>query len=210
MPVSVEVDHDGIDDARWPLNHVLLELPSAFVLEPARFPGIVPEARDSQVEVAVAVEVAGPNIRDAGDVSSHHVGRESLSAVVFEDDHRPDPAVVGIERPKARDDEIEVAVPVDVHRFDVRRRQYRAAYRLLGVHTSRVLADPGQLVSRCVADEDVRKTVPVEVDDLNVGNLRPLAAANRIADALTDEEIGWRSFPQRSLDVRGGCVGRFA
>ena len=46
---------------------MLLELPPALVLEPAGVAIVVPETGDGEIEIAVAVEIARLDVRDAGD-----------------------------------------------------------------------------------------------------------------------------------------------
>src|SRR5213079_346482 len=58
MSVAVEVDGNGIDGAGQPLQDVGRELPPSQVLEPQRLSLVVAKARDHQIEIAIAVEIA--------------------------------------------------------------------------------------------------------------------------------------------------------
>ena len=173
------------------------ERPSAHVFEPERFPLVIPEAGDREIEVAIAVQIARSHVGNPRDGLCDHVARKPLGTVVFKDDDRPDSAVVRKQRAETCDHQVQVAVAVEIHCLDVRRRQDLAGDRVLGIDVARELADPGNPVCGGVAHQDVREAVLVEVGDLHVRDLGPLMFTDRIACGSRREERS-RSTRKRS------------
>ena len=116
-PVVVEVGDEGVDGAREPLQDVGLERPAAPVLEPQRLAVVVAEGGHREVEVAVAVEVAGPHVGDPRYALGRDAAREALLAVVLEHHDRADAQIAREELAQARDEQVEVAVAVEVGRL---------------------------------------------------------------------------------------------
>ena len=121
VAVAVDVGNLRVDRARQLLQQVTFEAPPAEVLEPARLALVVAKQGDRQVEVAVAVEIARPDVGNAGHLVGHHVRREALAAVVLEQDDGAYPRVVREQHAKAGNGHVEVAVKVEVHDLHVRR-----------------------------------------------------------------------------------------
>ena len=115
--------------------------------------------------------------------------RELLPAIVLEDDHRADAIVVGKQKPQRRDEQVEVAVLVEIHGLDMRWSR-DAGDGLLGERPTRRLTDPAHHAAQRVADEDVVQTVTIEIGDGDVGNLRTLVALRQIADGTGGEQRG--------------------
>jgi hypothetical protein len=116
---------------------------------------VVPEPRHGQIEIAVTVEVARTHVGDASDMIRDHMGREALVAIVLQDDDRSDPVVAGREHSERGDDQIKIAVAVEIDRLDVGRCRDRVADRPLREHTLGELANPGDAAADHVADENV-------------------------------------------------------
>ena len=89
-PSPIEVGDLDVDRSRQVLQHGAREPPSAVVLHPARLALVVAELRDREIEVAVAVEIAGAHVRHARDVVDQHAIGETPAPVVLEHDHRAD------------------------------------------------------------------------------------------------------------------------
>ena len=92
-----------------------------------RFGGIlVPHVRDTEAWAPERFDRAAARARlgvgDARDVVRQDVRREMLMAVILQQDHRPDAIVARHEHAKRRDDQIEIAVAVEVDRCGVRGR----------------------------------------------------------------------------------------
>ena len=208
--VGVEVGDDGVDGAGEPLQDMGLELPSAPVLEPQRLAVVVAEGGDRDVEVAVTVEIAGPRVGGPGDSLRHDVAREALVPVVLDDHDRADAQVAGEELSQARDQQVEVAVAVEIRRLHVGRRPDVLGDGMFDVGPRRELADPGDPVPDRVGGQDVGEAVGVEVDDGDVGDLRALVVIPRIADRLRGEQVRRRSVGEdgAALFGRTPAVGR--
>ena len=184
---------------------MLLERPVAQVLEPARFAVVVSKARHRDVEIAIPVEIAGPRVRHPRHITYQHAVAESLRAIVVEQDDRPDTSVRGQQDPEARDEQVQIAVAVEVDRLHGDRRGHGGADRTLHVRATRVLVEPENLIPKRIAREDVRQTVSVEVDDADLRDLRPFAVVER-ADRPGREAR--RRRPRRKHGVLRGLVGR--
>jgi hypothetical protein len=188
-PIGVEIDGQRIDRSRQPLQHVLLELPLPFVLQPARLAIVVAEAGGRDIEIAIAIEIGSARIRDTRDAIGDVVRREPLAAIVLEDDDRADAIVVGKQKPQRRDEQVEVAVLVEINGLDMRWSS-DAGDGLLGVGPTRGLTDPAHHAAQRVADEDVVQTVTIEIGNGDVGDLRALVALRQIADGTGGEQRG--------------------
>ena len=87
------------------------------------------------------------------------------------------------------DEQVEVAVLVEIDGLDMRRSS-DAGDGLLGEGPARRLTDPAHHVAQRVADEDVVQTVAIEIGDGDVGDLRTLLALRQIADGTGGEQRG--------------------
>ena len=166
------------------LQHVALEAPAAQVLHPPRLALVVAELRDRQIEVAVAVEIAGAHVRHARNLVDEHAVRERLSPVVLEDDHRADLRVVGEEHAEAGDGDVEVAVAIEVHGARRAPGPATSASGLFGEPPRGRLPEPRDPIGGRVGDEDVGQPVAVEIGDRDVGDERPIVGADRRPDRL--------------------------
>ncbi len=198
-----------VDAAREPLQHVRHEAPAAGVLEPAGLAVVVAEAGDADVEIAVGVEIRRARVGDARHAVHQRAGGEALAAVVLQHDDGADAGVVGMQEAEGGHQQIEIAVAIDVHRFDVRRGGH-AGDRLLGEGAARRLPHPRDQVAEPVADEDVGQAVAVEIGDGDVGDHRALFALRRQADRAPGEERGGGSGAPgpRAGGARGASLDR--
>ena len=187
-----------------------LERPAAPVLEPQRLAVVVAEGGHREVEVAVAVEVAGPHVGDPRNALGRDAAREALLAVVLEHHDRADAQVARKELAEARDEQVEVAVAVEVGGLHVRGGADVLGDGRLGPRPGRELAYPGDPVADRVAGQDVGQAVAVEVGDGDVRDLGPLGVAARLADGPRREEVRRRSLGQDGAArvARGPGVGR--
>ncbi len=175
---------------------MLLELPRPFVLQPARLAIVIAEAGDGDVEIAIAIEISGAGVGDTRHTIGDVVRREALATVVLEDDHRADAVVVGEQKAKRGDEQIEVAVLVEIHDLDMR-RSGDAGNGVLGVRPARRLTDPADDPAQRVADNHVIQAVAIEIGDGDVGDLRTLVAFRQRAD--------WSRGQERRSSLRGRC-----
>ena len=90
-------------------------------------PFVVPETGDGEIRVAVAIEITGLHVGDPGDAVGDHMIDELFPTGIFENEDRPDAIVAWREHAKPGHDQIEVAIAVEVRRFDVRGRRDWAA-----------------------------------------------------------------------------------
>ena len=157
---------------------------------------VVAEGGHREVEVAVAVEVAGPHVGDAGEALGRDAAREALFAVVLEDHDRADAEVAREELSEARHEQVEVAVAVEVGRLDMGGRADLLGDWLFRPDAGRGLADPRDPVPDRVAGQDVGEAVVVEVDDGDVRDQGPLVVAARLADRLRSEGVRGRPLGQ--------------
>jgi hypothetical protein len=184
---------------------VLLELPLALVLQPTRLAIVIAEAGDCDIEIAIAVEIRGTGISDSRHAIGDVVGGELLPAVVLEHDHRADAVVVGEQEAKCRNEQIEIAVVVDIDDFDMGGSR-DTGNRLLGIGAARRLTHPADDTTERVTDYDVVQAVTIEIGDGHVRDLRPLLAFRGIADRARGEQRGRAS--RRRRGSRGRCCGR--
>ena len=179
-----------------------LELPAALVLQPPRLAIVVAETRDGDVDVAVAVEIAGLGVCDPGDPIGDDVRREMLMTVVLQDDHGSRAVVAGHQHAEGSDHQVEVAVAVDINRRDVGRRVNRGQNRL-GERPARGLPDPAHAVTEGVADQHVRKAVLVEVGNLHVRDARPFPGRGAVSNWRRIKEPRRRTVRQHRRGSRG-------
>jgi hypothetical protein len=184
---------------------VLLELPLSRVFQPAGLAIVIAEAGGGDVEITVTIEIRSACVGDARHTIGDVVRRELLAAVVLEDDDRADTVVVGKEEAERRDEQIEIAVLVEVHGLDVR-RSGDAGNRLLGIGAARRLTDPADGTAQRVADDDVVQAVAIEISDGDVGDLRTLLALRQRANRACRQERS--SLRGRCRCRRRCCAGR--
>src|ERR1019366_7018720 len=114
VAVVVDIHGNGVDHSGEALQDVRAELPVAEILHPAGLAVVIAELAHDQVETAVAVEIGGANVGDAGNVIDDRMRRKVLFAIIFQDHHRADLVVRSEKLTHASDQHIEVAIFVDI------------------------------------------------------------------------------------------------
>ena len=159
------------------LQQVALEAPAAGVLEPARLALVVAEERHREVEVAVAVEIAGPHVGDARRACrATTCGVKRCRPSFSSRTTAPIRALFGNSTPRlatarsrspspSRSTACTCAGPAHV------------GNRALGEAAGGRLAQPRDAVRGGVGGDDVGKAVAIEVGDGDVGNHRPMGWA---------------------------------
>ena len=113
--------------------------------------------------------------------------------------------VVGKEHAQAGHGEVEVAVAVEIDGMDVCGAWYLGE-AALGESSGRRLPQPGDAVGGGVGCDDVDQPVGVEIDDRHVGDHRPVAGADAIADRLGPQEVDSAS-PRRTAAAAAMRLG---
>ena len=81
-------------------------------------PSVVAELRHRQIEIAVAVEVAGAHVGDARDPIDDDPPGKGLPPVVLEHHHRADPRVARKQDTETGYHDVEIAVTVEIDRIE--------------------------------------------------------------------------------------------
>ena len=187
VAVAVQVGNRRVDRPGAALEDVTPEAPAAQILDPSRLAVVVAELGHGQVEVAVAVEVAGADVGNPRHALDHHVHSELHPTRVLQNHHRADPVVVGKEHPQYGDHQVQISVTVEVDRLHVGGRDQVGSANGLRENALRVLANPRHGIGVAIAYDHVEQAVLVEVHRLDVRDFRRLR--ERLSDRPRDEEI---------------------
>ena len=92
---------------------MIAELQSPPVLQPQYGTTVVAEHGNSQIQIAIAVEIPGLYISHTSDIIQNHVLFITISHTLIEF-HAPDHAIVGHEITENRNDDIQIAIGINV------------------------------------------------------------------------------------------------
>ncbi len=206
-PSPIDVGDLDVDRPRQLLQHVAREPPAAVILHPPRLAIVVAELRDREIEIAVAIEIAGAHVRHARDLVDEHAVRETPAPVVLEHDHRADLRVVrerarrGWPRAISRSPSRSRSTALDVRRA----RRPRPSVRSVNVPPATAESRPRGSAAAS-AGEDVEQAVAIEIGDRRHGR-RAAARQARPAAPMARRATGSRCAVARGDAAGLGEVG---
>jgi hypothetical protein len=196
---------------------MLGKLPFAQILEPLDLAFVIAELRHGQVKASVAIQVARAHVRHAVRACQNNVRRELLTSVVFKYHHRTRPFVARWYNPHGADEQVDVAVSIKIHRFNMSGARDQIAYRLLNELSGGNLANPHDPVHARVAADHIFESITVEIDDCQIGDpsrlIGPGDRPNRARDQVSHFQycagFGCR-LRNRSAQQRGKCEHHYS
>ena len=123
-----------------------------------------------QIEIAVAVQVFRLNVRHPGDLIQENPLSEPFRSQVFQHDNGADLFVVGHDHSHARNEQVQIAVPVDVTRLNMSRPSDIPIEIRLHENARGLLANPTHRVGPPIAYNHVHEPILIQVHNYQVGN----------------------------------------
>src|SRR5262249_53331897 len=155
---------------------VLEELSLAAVLQPEDAPAIIAELRHDQVDLAVAIQIAGLHIGDPAKVIADDVCLEPLTPAVLQPDDLAAAAVGGPDAAEHGDDDVQITIAIQIdHGSMARGGQVAVAQDMFFPLAAWGLAIPDDPVAHRVTGDDIGDAVAVEIGNLHIGDERPIA-----------------------------------
>ena len=197
VPIAVEVADRRVNRARERQKPVARKDPVSQILHPADLAVVIAELSNREVDVPIPIEVPRLDVGDAGDAVKQDAGGELLLAVILQDNDATDFVVIRQNGAHLRDEQVNVAIEIDVAGSHVGRRENRPAHGRFGERAVSVLADPCYLVRRRIAQDNIHQAILIKVDNADVANPR-LRTIEGSSDRVTLEKTTLRASVHRN------------